>query len=273
MPSAALLACLETIAAAAAVLRARTAGTPAGDVDDPHEQNTFDLPAGGPLRKKMRAFSKRQKRKILGTLPAIGAPLPDHFPPLADWNDPMASAMTPLVAMYWDEAGRTTRERLGLDPDAWEVHDPHLHQKIREASLSFVKEVNETTDLELGEALAKLRTELLAGLVEHGEAIPELTARVQSVFTRLSTWRAEMIARTEAARAVHAASLESAKESGVVQAKKWLVSAGSCDRCQAMAAEVNGVALDEAVRDRGGGQPRLFEHTSPAACTRIAAAR
>ena len=57
-----------------------------------------------------------------------------------------------------------------------------------------------------------------------GETIPELTRRVQSVFSRLSRERAEMIARTEAARAVHAASLLSAKESGVVSGKKWLLS-------------------------------------------------
>jgi hypothetical protein len=256
MPSQALIASLAAIRAGLAVLRARTPGTPAGDVDDPDESNSFDLPEGAPIRKRVKAFARRQLRKILGTLPEIGAPIPDAFPSLANWDDPMASAMTPLISAYWDEAGKTTRARLGLDPDRWEVHDPHLHDKVKSAALSFCKATNETTDLELGEALARLRGELSAGLVDAGDSIPELTDRVQSVFARLSTGRAERIARTEAARAVHAASLESARESGVVAGKKWLVSAGSCDRCRAVAAEHNrGIGLDQPFVTEAGKNP------------------
>jgi hypothetical protein len=251
MPSPALVVALESIAAGVAVLRARTPGTPAGDTDDPHEDNTFDLPNGSPIRRSIKRFARRQLKKILGSIPAIGAPLPDRFPLLApDWNDPMASAMTPILGAYWDEAGKTTRARLGLDPDAWEVHDPHLHEMIQAAALDFCEETNATTDLQLGKALDRLRGELAQGLVEHGESIPELAARVRTVFTRLSTYRAEMIARTEASRAVHAASVQSARESGVVRGKRWLVSANSCDRCVEVARAVNeshpaGVPLDQ----------------------------
>lgn len=234
-----------------ALLRAnRTPGTPPGDKDDEHEDNTFALPNGNPIRRAFKRFARRQLKKILGALPEIGAPLPDRFPPLTDWTRPMASAMTPLIGMYWDEAGKTTRARLGLDPDAWEVHDPHLHEMISKASLTFCESTNATTDLQLGDALEKLRQEFGAGLVEKGEAIPQLAARVKTVFKRLSDSRAEMIARTESSRAVHAASLQSAKESGVVAGKKWLTSANSCDKCQAIAAEFNaahpgGIPLDE----------------------------
>ena len=254
----ALAVTLAAIEAGMAVLRARTPGTPPGDADDPHEANTWDLPDGNPIRRRIKQFARRQLRKILGTVPEIGAPLPPAFPPLADWTDPMASAMTPLISAYWDEAGKTTRARLGLDPDAWEVHDPRLHEKIRGAALAFCAETNATTDGDLAAALDRLRDELAAGLVDAGEAIPELTARVQAVFTRLSTWRAEMIARTEAARAVHAASLESARESGVVAGKKWLVSAGSCPKCQAIASEVNGergIPLDQPFASGVGKDP------------------
>jgi hypothetical protein len=233
-------AILLAVEAAWTVLRdQRTPGTPPGDIDDPDEDNTFDLPEGRPIRRKVKQFAKRQLKKMLGTIPTIGAPLPDHFPSLADWTNPMASAMTPLISAYWDEAGKTTRARIGLDPGAWEVHDPHLHAMVSKASLSFCRATNETTDLELGEALDRLKAELLAGLVDRGDTIPELTARVKSVFGRLSDSRAERIGRTEAARAVHAASLESAKESGVVQGKKWLLSANSCPKCQDLAHTVN----------------------------------
>jgi hypothetical protein len=223
-----------------AVHRQRTPGTPAGDADDPDEDNTFDLPNGNLIRRKLKQFAKRQLKKILGQIPEIGAPLPDHFPPLVDWTKPMTAAMTPLISLYWDEAGKTTRARLGLDPDAWEVYDPHLHEMIRKASFKFCDATNRTTSLRLDEALEQLRLEFLGGLVDRGDTIPQLTARVQSVFGDLATWRAEMIGRTEASRAVHAASLQSAKESGVVAGKKWLTSANSCEKCVAKAQEYNG---------------------------------
>lgn len=242
----ALSIALRAAAAGLAVLRARTAGTPPGDADDAHEDNTWDLPNGNPIRRTVKRFAARQLKKMLGTLPVVGAPLPDHLPSLTDWTVPLAGSMTPLISAYWDEAGKTTRARLGLDPDAWEVHDPHLHEMVRSASLKFCKETNETTDLELSAALDALRDQLAAGLVDHGDTIPELTARVQAVFGRLKTSRAEMIGRTEASRAVHAASLQSAKESGVVAGKKWLVSANSCEKCQAVVAEHNaGIGLDQ----------------------------
>ena len=202
--SPALTAALTAIAAARQVLRARTPGTPAGDADEEHEQNTYGLPEGRPIRRAFKRFARRQLKKTLSSLPEIGAPLPTKFPPLTDWTQPMAGAMTPLIGSYWDEAGQTTRARLGLDPDQWEVHDPHLHEQIRQQAFRFCESTNETTDKELGEALEDLRQQFVEGLVDAGETIPELTRRVQSVFSRLSDTRAEMIARTEAARAVHA---------------------------------------------------------------------
>jgi hypothetical protein len=250
----ALTAALTAIAAARQILRARTPGTPAGDKDEEHEQNTYGLPEGAPIRKAFKRFAKRQLKQTLSSLPVIGAPLPTHFPSVAKWNDPMASAMTPLVGLYWDDAGQTTRARLGLDPDRWEVHDPHLHQMIQQQAFRFCESTNETTDKELGAALEDLRQQFIEGLVDAGDTIPQLTRRVQSVFGRLSNSRAEMIARTEAARAVHLASLVSAKESGVVSGKKWLLSADACDRCHAAAAKYPaGVGLDLPFADDGKG--------------------
>ena len=78
------------------------------------------------------------------------------------------------------------------------MHDPHLHQMIQDATLKFCRETNATTDLNLQEALDKLRQELVAGLVDSGETIAELAKRVKGVFSRITDWRAEMIGRTEA---------------------------------------------------------------------------
>jgi HK97 family phage portal protein len=209
----------------------RTPGTPVGDIDEEHADNTYNLPDGQPIRRSLKKWFQKQLRETLGTLPAIGEPMPASFPALTDYNDPMASAMTPLISGYWDESGKVTRGKLGLDPADWEVHDPHLHQTIKDAAFSFCEETNATTSKELSEALSDLHKELISGLVDSGDSIRELTKRVQKVFENADHARAERIARTEASRAVHGASLVSAEESGVVDGKKILLSANACPLC------------------------------------------
>lgn len=230
----------------------RTPGTPAGDVDEPHEDNTFDLPDGRPIRRGLKRWFGKQLKEILGSLPEIGEPIPASFPPLSDYNNPMESAMTPILSGYWDEAGQVTRAKLGLDPADWEVHDPHLHQVIKDSAFKFCKETNETTTKDLNDALGQLREEMIKGLVETGESIPQLTKRVQAVFEGADKWRAEMIARTEASRAVHRASLTSAKESEVVERKKILLSANACPLCVDTAAKhPDGIPLDSSFASIG----------------------
>jgi hypothetical protein len=155
----------------------------------------------------------------------------------------MASAMTPILSQYWDQGGKAVRERIGLDPDQWQVTDPNLKAKIETASLAFCQTTNQTTSLKLDVALAKLRAELVAGLVDAGDSIPQLTKRVQSVFDQATKSRARMIAATEAARAVHAAQEQSAIDSGVVVGMEWLVSGDACPLCLQIAAEVRAVPL------------------------------
>jgi SPP1 gp7 family putative phage head morphogenesis protein len=155
----------------------------------------------------------------------------------------MASAMTPILSQYWDEGGKKARERIGLDPDQWQVTDPNLKAKIEAAALQFCGRTNQTTSLQLDKALARLREELTAGLVEHGESIPQLTKRVRAVFEHASEHRARRIATTEAARAVHAAQEQSAIESGVVAGFEWLASEDACPLCLQIAAEVKQVPL------------------------------
>jgi hypothetical protein len=168
------------------------------------------------------------------------------FPDLANYNDPMASAMTPIISAYWDEAGQTQRERIGLDPDAWQVTDPNTRGMIERAAFDFCEATNATTSRALGDALAALRREMIEGIVAQGDTPIELTRRVQSVFDAAEEWRAWRIAVTEASRAVHSAELESARQSGVVAGFEWLISGDACPLCQKVAAEAPRVRLGEA---------------------------
>ena len=168
-------------------------------------ENTWDLPEGHDLKIALRKWFGEQAKKVLGSLPTIGDPLPDEIYQLADQDD-MARAMTPMISARWDEGGRTTRERLGLDPDEWRVTDPHTREKIEKAALAFCDSTNATTNLALADALHRLRGEFLEGVIGQGEAHGKLADRVQTIFTGLSRHGAERIARTETSRAIHAAS-------------------------------------------------------------------
>ena len=218
---------------------------------DKEPENTYGLPTGKPLAAKLRSWMDKQRKEVLGTVPPTLVDLPTHFPSLTDYDDPMARAMTPVLASYWDESGRETRARLGLDPDSWEVVNPKTRAKIEGQALNFCRATNETTSKSLQEALATLRAELVAGIVTKGESLDELTARVNAVFDKAERWRARRIAATEASRAVHAAQYESAVESGVVAGFEWLLSGDACPLCQMVATQCRMVPAGRAFAEVG----------------------
>jgi len=209
------------------------------------EPNTYGLPDGEDLADELRRWFARQARAVLGTLPTIGTERPATLPALTDWDDPMAAAMTPIVGAYWQDSGERTRERIGLDPEEWRVSNPHLQRMIHQQCFEFCASTNRTTSLQLEDAHRRLREELASGLVDHGERIPQLTRRVQAVFQHASRSRARRIAQTEASRAVHAAQLEAARQSGIVVGLEWLLSGDACPVCQAIARDVGRVRLGQ----------------------------
>ena len=141
------------------------------------------------------------------------------------------------------------------------MSDPHLSEMIHNAAFAFCDATNKTTTLQLNTALSNLRTELDQGMAIGGEqgadTLPELTKRVKSVFTEAEDYRAERIAATEASRAVHAAQMESATESGVVVAVKLLLSGDACDLCRKIHASMpsGGWPLGTEMYNDGRGHP------------------
>jgi hypothetical protein len=202
---------------------------------DPDEDNTFALPDGPKIRKQLKREFKKQRAEVLAALPPHGGDVPEAFPPpLDDHSKPMAAALTPLLAEYWEKAGKVTLTALGLDSAEFRVVDPHVHDAIANLTLKFCASTNASTTRRLIHAKQATKAALVQGIIKKGESIPDLTKRIQKIFSGLNKHHAALIARTEASRAVHAASLMSAEESGVVEAKRWLASANSCDRCLAL---------------------------------------
>jgi hypothetical protein len=175
--------------------------------------------------------------------------LPGAWP---DWDDfqlgslAMSQRMTPYIRAIWDQQGKKFTSKIGLDPDEWSVTNPHTQAAIDKATLAFCKATQDTTDLQLDEALERTRSALTAGLVEHGESLLELTKRVKEIFTGAETWRARRIAGTESSRATHQAQIMAATDSQVVTGFEWLLSDDSCAYCQTVARRAGRVKLGQA---------------------------
>lgn len=225
------------------------------------EANTFGLPQGEPIRRELRVVFEAQRREVLAFLdPAlgksgrrmrrkdqrIGGNLPDGWPEFRLGNLAMSERMTPLLSAYWDKAGRAWRASHDLDPDAWQVVNPHLRSKIEQAALVFCEATNNTTSLALADALGLTRQELIAGLFTAGEAIPKLVKRVNKVFDLAARWRARSIATSEASRAVHAAQETAGTEAGIVAGWEWLASSDACPLCLRIEADCKFVRAGEA---------------------------
>ncbi len=221
----------------------------------PHgEKNTYNLPRGDRLRRELRSVFASQRRAILRYL-ATGrkghatGPLPATWP---DWHDfgtgtlTLAERMAPLLSLTWDAAGSQFLSRIGLDPDRWDVTNPHLARQVDEAALAFCGSTNATTSKRLDVALAETREALHQGVVKEGESVEVLTKRINAIFDGAEKYRARAIAQTETSRAVHAAQEAAAVQSGVVTGWTWLLSGDACPICVAIAARAPAVRLGHA---------------------------
>ncbi len=126
---------------------------------------------------------------------------------------------------------------IGFD---FSVFRPEVLTQIQAWTYTFCKETNDTAAYDLQTTLSLLKSEFAAGMSQ-GNVISELHDKVNHLF--LDNSRAFRIATTETSRATHGGQLIAAKESGVVEKKRWLASADACERCL----ELNGkeVGLDE----------------------------
>jgi hypothetical protein len=216
--------------------------------------NPFKLPRGEKLRQEIRQVFRLQRQRILaylrtGRKDQTDVKLPYHFPA---WHDfglgllEISQRFTPLLALTWDQAAGKFAPKVGLDPNLWQVINPHTERMINEAALAFSDSMNQTTSMALDRALARTREELVSGIVDHGEALPKLTERINAIFEGAETWRARRIAWTETSRAVHAAQEQAAIASGVVTGWQWLLSGDACPICIKIAHSAPAVRLGHA---------------------------
>lgn len=132
----------------------------------------------------------------------------------------------------------------GAAAGARDVADPGvLMEALTAGSRSFldnyagrlIRSVTDTLD-------RRIRDELAKG-IGAGESVQQLQARISGLMGTAAPRAAELIARTESARAYLAAREEAWIQSGIVAGKEWLLAADPCEFCQAMATRYNAANL------------------------------
>lgn len=161
---------------------------------------------------QVRALEKLKKLKIGKSVNADKLGLLDFKKEVKIFSKEALPMMTEILK----EAGDLALEQVGKKSikKEFEISDPVTVDWLKNKSITFAEEVNETT-------IEKLKNKLSAGILE-GESIDELAKRVLEVYELRINSSSKTIARTEVLSSNNAGTVFGYKQSGVVAKKEWL---------------------------------------------------
>ena len=113
---------------------------------------------------------------------------------------------------------------------------------------------NPKAEWQITDGTREMLRRLVTDAIEEGHSNEFLADALADIYA-FSDERAEVIARTETARADVEGNLAGYRASGLVAAKQWLTAPDCCDLCQELDGEQ--VGLDEQFPDGGGSGPPL----------------
>ena len=153
---------------------------------------------------------------------------------MVDWEEytnEFTAELEKIFAIIIDEIG--TEAFNALVEGEFDPYTQTIQNFIKTNSLQVAKEINTETE-------KQIRATLAQGMREN-ETIQELTARIMHVFGTASTYRAYMIARTEAAMAENYSDVVAWEQTGVVESKQWFTAEDEhvCGFCH----EMDGVTI------------------------------
>lgn len=192
-----------------------------------------------PIRQMTAALAKvfnAQRREAIAILTGrkdrdADSDIREIIEAMAKYNEDIADAITPFMSLQLLNGGAAGLERIDLPADTFAVTNPRVDEFLRHYAIKLAREVNTYTAQRLSETLAEG--------VKAGESASKLAGRVGSLYDDFDGYRTEMIARTESARAFSAGTEQAWKESGVVAGKRWMLAAGGCVVCSAIAKHHN----------------------------------
>jgi HK97 family phage portal protein len=224
-------------------------------------RKTNKIPSSKPLEKIFRDIFNDQESQIIKALKKASKDFDGikikAFPDdaqgfmtaikLAKWEEETAKRVRPQVTIDTGKGVEKTigilkAENIGFEQTVGEMLGS---KKTEEAILKQVIPLGEstvaTTVKSLDQAVVALKKELLAGLIDEGDALPSMVKRVQAIFKNAELHRARAIAVTESNKAFNNGTLLSAEQSNVVKAMKWILSPNPCIICETIAGETPGV--------------------------------
>lgn len=121
----------------------------------------------------------------------------------------------------------------------FDVQNPQVTEFIEQHVVRLAHTINGSTQ--------HLMANLLTSQAAQNASIPDMANAIRGLDARVSGRRADMIARTEMARAHVTGEQETWKISGVVDGKRWLLAPNACEFCRALDREFRGktIPLDQ----------------------------
>ena len=208
------------------------------------------------MRASRNMFNK-QKQDVKDWLQDNASNLNKAFVKRKDWASDMVdweeytneftAELEKIFAIIIDEIG--TEAFNALVEGEFNPYTQAIQNFIKTNSLQVAKEINTETE-------KQIRATLAQGMREN-ETIQELTARIMHVFGTASTYRAFMIARTEAAMAENYSDVVAWEQTGVVESKQWFTAEDEhvCGFCH----EMDGVTITLGQSFFNKGDVMMFE--------------
>ena len=208
------------------------------------------------MRASRNMFNK-QKQDVKDWLQDNASNLNKAFAKRKDWASDMVdweeytneftAELEKIFAIIIDEIG--TEAFNALVEGEFNPYTQTIQNFIKTNSLQVAKEINTETE-------KQIRATLAQGMREN-ETIQELTARIMHVFGTASTYRAFMIARTEAAMAENYSDVVAWEQTGVVESKQWFTAEDEhvCGFCH----EMDGVTITLSQSFFSKGDVMMFE--------------
>ena len=150
-----------------------------------------------------------------------------------------------------EEWGDRSLTELGLSGN-FNMVNPAVVDHLSDFSGTRIVGINNTTRSKIREALA-------AG-VESSEGVDQIADRIRDVFALASSYRAEMIARTEVLRSSNFSKGEAYEQSGVVVSKQWIATPDdrARDSHPALGGQIVGLSESFSISGASAKQPGDF---------------
>jgi HK97 family phage portal protein len=214
------------------------------------------------FRKRMKGLYKAQGEKVVAALASQKGITKVSGDPLIEIvesdSDYIEKAILPYYPSAYEAGTKLAPEVFGIAID-FSLDHPEAIAALKRMPNKFAKDITETT-------VTQIRDQVATGM-SLGEGIPEITSRIQDLYSTAQGWRAEVAARTETAAAFGQGSLDSWNASDVVVGKSWLWGGDEVD-CPSGVCEENEAAgvipLDE---DFPSGDPCEPAHGCCTCCT------